>query len=105
MNQIMKMIGKVNGNLPIIILFQKLLLLQWDKVIEVIQSFQNIKILGQAVTQPQQHHQALVLGDIRYIYSMPKASRFPIREKEDVGPGSYRIGTTIGLIPKYHFEK
>lgn len=36
---------------------------------------------------------------------MPKAARFPIREPEDVGPGSYKIGTTIGLIPKYHFEK
>jgi len=36
---------------------------------------------------------------------MPKAARFPVLEKEDVGPGSYKIPSTIGLIPKYHFEK
>ena len=36
---------------------------------------------------------------------MPKAARFPVIEKEDVGPGSYKIPSTIGLIPKYHFEK
>ena len=36
---------------------------------------------------------------------MPKAQRFPIKDNEDVGPGQYTIPGSIGLIPKYHFEK
>lgn len=36
---------------------------------------------------------------------MPKAARFPVPEMDDVGPGSYKIPSSIGLIPKYHFEK
>ena len=43
---------------------------------------------------------------IFYIYrSMPKAQRFPVKDNEDVGPGQYTIPGSIGLIPKYHFEK
>lgn len=37
--------------------------------------------------------------------SMPKAQRFPVKDNEDVGPGQYTIPGSIGLIPKYHFEK
>ena len=39
------------------------------------------------------------------LVSMPKAQRFPVKDNEDVGPGQYTIPGSIGLIPKYHFEK
>lgn len=36
---------------------------------------------------------------------MGKAARFPEKAKESIGPGSYYISGTIGIIPKYHFDK
>ncbi|CAK90229.1 unnamed protein product (macronuclear) [Paramecium tetraurelia] len=37
--------------------------------------------------------------------SLGKAARFPPKEKEEIGPGSYYITGTIGIIPKYHFDR
>jgi hypothetical protein len=45
------------------------------------------------------------LGRLCNYESLGKAVRFPHKEKEEVGPGSYYIAGTIGIIPKYHFDK
>ena len=44
-------------------------------------------------------------GLIFFILSLGKAAIFPPKEKEEIGPGSYYITGTIGIIPKYHFDK